>query len=49
MKYAKDFLGANLQQAQDQENPGIHRCDAGKEQEMSSVELSGAIENLAKR
>jgi hypothetical protein len=49
MKNAKDFLGANLQQAQDQEDAGIHRGDTRKEQEMSAVELRGAVENLAKR
>ena len=39
----------DLQQVQHQHRPGINREDAGKEQEVRTVELCGAVQNLAER
>ena len=43
----QQFLYADLDQAQHQQNAGIDGGDAGKQQKVLAIELGGAVEDLA--
>ena len=48
MKGHRRLLYADLQQAENQQDAGIHRRNPGKQQEMIAIEFRGTIEDFAK-